>query len=75
MNDLRNRALRLLAENPDGCTAARRVAHGFILELLIELIVAALDSRQRRPRQVERTSQPIGRTHFRNTEAGRRALQ
>ena len=29
MNDLRNGALRLLAENPDGCTAARMVAHGF----------------------------------------------
>ena len=73
MNDLRNGALRLLAENPDGCTAARMVAHGFVLEVLIELIVAGLATTQ--TEQVGRASQPMGRTHFRITEAGRRALQ
>ena len=73
MNDLHNGALRLLAENPDGCTAARMVAHGFILEVLIELIVAGLATTQ--TEQVGRASQPMGRTHFRITEAGRRALQ
>ena len=66
MNDLRNGALRLLAENPDGCTAARMVAHGFILEVLIELIVAGLATTQ--TEQVGRASQPMGRTHFRITE-------
>ena len=37
MNDLRNGALRLLAENPDGCTANRMVAHGFTLELGLDV--------------------------------------
>ena len=73
MNDLRNGALRLLAENPGGCTAARMVAHGFILEVLIELIVAGLATTQ--TEQMGRASQPMGRTHFRITEAGRRALK
>jgi hypothetical protein len=73
MNDLRSGALRLLAENPDGCTAARMVAHGFILEVLIELIVAGLATTQ--TEQMGRASQPMGRTHFMITEAGRRALQ
>jgi hypothetical protein len=72
MNDLRNGALRLLAENPDGCTAARMVAHGFTLEVLIELIVAGLATTQ--TEQVGRASQPMGRTHFRITEAGRRVF-
>jgi len=38
----RNRALRLLAEHPNGCTGAVLLAHGFSLELLNELIGAGL---------------------------------
>ena len=73
MSNPRNGALRLLAENPDGCAADSMVAHGFPLELLMELIVAGLATTQ--TEQVGRASQPIGRTRFRITEAGRRALQ
>jgi len=72
MNNLRNGALRLLAENADGCTADSMVVRGFTLELLMELIVAGLATTQ--TEQVGRASQPIGRTRFRITEAGRRAL-
>jgi hypothetical protein len=72
MSNLRNGALRLLAESADGCTADSIVVRGFTLELLMELIVAGLATTQ--TEQVGRASQPIGRTRFRITEAGRRAL-
>jgi hypothetical protein len=38
----RNRALRHLAETPNGCTGAVMPAHGFSLELLNGLICAGL---------------------------------
>jgi hypothetical protein len=46
MSNPRNRALRLLTENPDGCAVDTLVAHGFPLELLMELIVAGLATTQ-----------------------------
>jgi hypothetical protein len=39
---IRDRALRFLAENPDGCSRAILLAHGFSLELLDKLIRAGL---------------------------------
>ena len=39
---IRDRALKLLAESPDGCSMAILLAHGFSLELLDKLIRAGL---------------------------------
>ena len=36
----RRRALELLAASPDGCTEAIMLAHGFTVEMLVELIRA-----------------------------------
>jgi hypothetical protein len=36
------RALELLAASPDGCTEALMLAHGFTVELLVDLCIAEL---------------------------------
>ena len=69
----RNRALRLLAENPDGCTDAVMLAHGFALELLNELIGTGLATASRE--REERGDKTIEIVRVKITEAGRRALQ
>jgi len=38
----RRRALELLADSADGCTEAIMVAHGFTVDMLVELINAGL---------------------------------
>jgi hypothetical protein len=38
----RDRALRLLADAPDGCTEAIMLAHGFTVELMVDLCIAEL---------------------------------
>jgi hypothetical protein len=38
----RRRALELLAASPDGCTEALMLAHGFTVELLVDLCIAEL---------------------------------
>ena len=38
----RRRALELLAASPDGCTEAIMLAHGFTVELLVDLCIAEL---------------------------------
>jgi len=38
----RRRALELLAASPDGCTEAILLAHGFTVELLVDLCIAEL---------------------------------
>ena len=69
----RNRALRLLAEHPDGCTGAVLMAHGFSLELLNELIGAGLATAS--TESVTRGSKPVEILLVKVTEAGRRALE
>jgi hypothetical protein len=36
------RALSILAESPNGCTAATMIAHGFTIDSMVELIKAGL---------------------------------
>ena len=68
----RNRALRLLAQNPDGCTGAIMLAHGFSLELLNELIATGLATS--RTEREERGGKEIEIVRLKITDAGRRAL-
>ena len=68
----RNRALRLLAQNPDGCTGAIMLAHGFSLELLNELIATGLATAS--TERKERSDKAIKIVRVKITEAGRRAL-
>jgi hypothetical protein len=68
----RRRALELLASCRDGCTEAIMLAHGFTVELMVDLCVAGLaiatvDRMVAGGRTVE-----IARVRI--TEAGRRAL-
>jgi hypothetical protein len=69
----RNRALRLLVQNPDGCTRAIMLAHGFSLELLNELIATGLATAS--TEREERGDKAIEIVWVKITEAGRRALQ
>ena len=69
----RNRALRLLAEHPNGCTGAVLLAHGFSLELLNELIGAGLATAS--TESMMRGSKPVEILRVKITEAGRRALE
>jgi hypothetical protein len=68
----RNRALRLLAQNPDGCTGAIMLAHGFSLELLNELIATGLATAN--TEREERGDKAIEIMRVKITESGRRAL-
>jgi hypothetical protein len=67
---MRDRALRLLAENPDGCSRAVMLAHGLSLELLEELIrfglaMATTEREMRRDKTIVR---------IKLTKAGRAAV-
>jgi hypothetical protein len=42
----RRRALELLAGSRDGCTEAIMIAHGFSIEMLVEIVRAGLASAQ-----------------------------
>jgi hypothetical protein len=66
-----NRALALLAENPDGCTRAVMLGHGFPLALTASLIRAgfAIDHVPNRGRNGRG---PVGRVRI--TDAGRNVL-
>jgi hypothetical protein len=61
----RRRALELLAPRWDGCTETMMLAHGFSIEMMVELINSGLATAQ-----TERGR----RARVRITEAGRRAL-
>src|SRR5262245_39831231 len=69
----RRRALELLATSPDGTTEAIMLAHGFTIELLVELINAGLASAQ--SERVVAGNKTIEVATVRITEAGRRALR
>jgi hypothetical protein len=69
----RRRALALLAGSADGATEAVMLAHGFTLDLLVEMVRAGLATAK-----VERMvagKRAIEVTRMRITEAGRRALK
>jgi hypothetical protein len=68
----RRRALALLAESSDGCTEAIMLAHGFTLELLVDMVRAGLATAH-----VERMvsgKRKVEVTRVKITDAGRRAL-
>jgi hypothetical protein len=68
-----NRALSLLADNPDGCAVPVMLAHGFSIVLLNQLIRAGLVSARTKPpdkREVYRDRL----VHMEITDAGRRVL-
>jgi len=43
-NSRQRRALELLAASPDGCTEAMMVAHGFTIEMMVDLVCDGLAS-------------------------------
>ena len=69
----RKRALKLLAEHPNGSNGAVLLAHGFSLKLLNELIGGGLGTR--RTESMMRGSKPVEILRVKITEAGRRALE
>jgi len=68
----RRRALELLETSLDGCTEAIMLAHGFKIELLVELVQAGLATAS--TEQMLASGRPMEVTRLRITGAGRRAL-
>jgi hypothetical protein len=66
------RALRLLADGPDGHTEALMLAHGFTAALLANLIKSELVRAQRQ--RVKRHGRVVQVVRLRITSAGRKAL-
>jgi hypothetical protein len=73
LNSERQRALRLLAKAPNGCTEALMLAHGFTYELLDRLVVQGVATTQRHRMRAGRRS--IEMTWLTITDGGRRALE
>jgi hypothetical protein len=68
----RHRALELLAASPDGCTEAIMLAHGFTVELLVDLCIAELAIAT--PERMVAGGRAVEVVRMKITEAGRRAL-
>jgi hypothetical protein len=68
----RRRALELLAASADGCPEAVMLAHGFSIDMLVELINAGLATA--RPERILVGGYPEERTRIQITQEGRRAL-
>ena len=68
----RRRALELLETSLNGCTEAIMLAHGFKIELLVELVQAGLATAS--TEQMLAGGRPMEVTRLRITGAGRRAL-
>jgi hypothetical protein len=68
----RRRALELLAASPDGATEAILLAHGFTIDLLVELIRAGLTTAKAERVMAGGRSMEVARVRI--TDAGRRAL-
>jgi hypothetical protein len=68
----RRRALELLAASPDGCTEAPMLAHGFTVELLVDLCIAELAIAT--PERMVAGGRAVEVVRMKITEAGRRAL-
>jgi hypothetical protein len=64
------RALTVLGDNPDGCTQAILLAHGFKSQLLAELVLVT-----EHYERVMQGGRPINVTRMRITAAGRLALK
>jgi hypothetical protein len=69
----RRRALTVLGDNPDGCTQAILLAHGFKSQLLAELVRTKLVTEH--SERVMQGGRPINVTRMRITAAGRLALK
>jgi hypothetical protein len=68
----RRRALKLLAASPDGCTEAIMLAHGFTIDMLVDMTRAGFATAQAECTQAG--GRAIEVTRMRITDAGRRAL-
>ena len=68
-----NRALSLLADNPDGCTVPIVLAHGFSIELVNQLIRARLVSARTKAHDKPEVYRDR-LVHMEITDAGRRVL-
>src|SRR5262249_11381024 len=68
----RRRALRLLADAPEGVTEALMLAHGFRVELLIDLCFAGLATAK--PEHMRGGGRTMEVVRMKITEAGRQAL-
>jgi hypothetical protein len=68
----RRRALELLAASPDGCTEALMLAHGFTVELLVDLCIAELAIAT--PERMVAGGRAVEVVRMKITEAGRQAL-
>jgi hypothetical protein len=68
----RRRTLELLAGSPDGCTEALMLAHGFTVELLVELCMAELAIAT--PERMVAGGRTVEVARMRITDGGRRAL-
>jgi len=69
----RGRALELLVRSPDGMTEAMLRAHGFTVEILVELVQAGLATTK--SERVVAGGRPINVARMRITDAGRQALR
>ena len=68
----RRRALELLAASPDGCTEAIMLAHGFTVELMVDLCIAGLAIAA--PERMVAGGRTVEVVRMKITESGRRAL-
>jgi hypothetical protein len=68
----RRRALRLLADAPEGVTEALMLAHGFRVELLVDLCIAGLATAK--PEHMRAGRRTVEVVRLKITDAGRQAL-
>jgi len=68
----RRRALRLLADAPEGVIEALMLAHGFRVELLVDLCIAGLATAK--PEHMRAGGRTMEVVRMRITETGRQAL-
>jgi hypothetical protein len=68
----RRRALELLAASPDGATEAIMLAHGFTIDLLLDLIFAGLATANAERVVAGGRSMEVAKVRI--TDAGRQAL-
>ena len=68
----RRRALELLAASPAGCTEAIMLAHGFTVELMLDLCIAELAIAT--PERMVTGGRTVEIVRMKITEAGRQVL-
>jgi hypothetical protein len=73
LTDEKRRALRLLAGNPNGCTEAIMLAHGFESATLSKLVLDGLAKVEVHETKVAGRRGKVKVTWLRITEAGRKA--